>query len=84
MSNEHVATVNWLWRNPESGIKLHGEVPLFLEVPEFPYNTVLGMSKEAPVPKTSSIRSSVSIELRLVTDTDTDRHASIASCMQSE
>jgi len=33
-------------------------------------------SKEAPVPKTTSIRSSVSVELRLVTDTD--RHSAMA------
>jgi len=53
------------------------EVPLFLKVHEFPYNTVLDSSKEVLVPKTSPIRSTVSIEHRLVTDTD--RHRSIAS-----
>ena len=33
-------------------------------------------SKEAPVPETTSIRSAVSVELRLVTDTD--RHSAMA------
>ena len=48
-----------------------------MEIPGFPFNTVQDRWKEAHVPKTSSIRSSVSIYLRLVaekhreTDTDT-------------
>ena len=33
-----------------------------LKVPEFPYNTVQDRWKEAPTPKTSPIRSTVSIE----------------------
>jgi len=45
-------------------------VPLFLEMTEFPFNTVQDGCKEARMPKTSSICSSVSIEHRLVTDTD--------------
>ena len=36
------------------------EVPLFLEVTEFPFNTVKDGWKEAHMPKTSSIRPSVS------------------------
>ena len=51
---------------------------LILKVNEFPYNAVYDGSKEAPMPKTSPIRSSVSIEHRLVTDTDTDRHRVVA------
>jgi len=31
--------------------KFQWEVPLVLKVPEFPYNTVYGMWKEAPRPK---------------------------------
>ena len=63
-----------IFLSPEFGAKFQREVPLILKVHEFPYNTV---SNEAPVPKTSPIRSSVSIELRLVTDTD--RHRAVAS-----
>jgi len=58
------------WRNflsPEFRTKFQREVPLFLEITEFPFNTVKDGWKEAQVPKTSSIRSSVSIEHRLVT-----------------
>ena len=67
------------------------EVPLFLEITEFPFNTVQDGWKEAHTPKNSSTRSAVSIEHRLVTDgrtdgrtdrqTDrqTDRHRPIAS-----
>ena len=32
--------INLLWRNPEFGTKFPREVPLFLAVPKFPYNTV--------------------------------------------
>ena len=47
------------WRNfqsPESGIKFQREVPLFLEIPKFPHNTVWDRWKEAYVLKTNSIR----------------------------
>ena len=56
-------------------------MPLFLEITEFPFNIVKDGWKEAHVPKNSSIRSAVSIEHRLVTDTDTDtdEHRLIAS-----
>jgi len=52
-----------------------GDVPLFLEVglPEFSYYTVWVMM--SPVPKTISIRSSVSIELQLLTDGHRHRRA---------
>ena len=59
------------WRNflsPDFRIKFQREVPLFLEITEFPFNTVQDRWKEAHMPKTSSIRSAVSIEHRLVTD----------------
>jgi len=65
--------IDMLWQNflsPELGAKVQREVPLFLKVPEFPYNAVQDMWKEAPVPKTSPIHSTVSTEHRLVTDTD--------------
>ena len=51
---------------PEFRTKFQREVPLFLEITEFPFNTVQDRLKEAHMPKTSSIRSSVSIEHRLV------------------
>jgi len=41
------------------------------------------MWKEAPVPKTSSIRLAVSTELQLVTDRQTDRHWATASTRTS-
>ena len=62
------------WRNflsLEFGTKFQTEAPLFLEIPEFPFNTVEDRWNEVPVPQTGQIRSTVSIELRLVTDTDT-------------
>jgi len=65
-----------LWQNflsPELGTKFQREVP------EFPENRVYDRWKEAPTPKTSTIRSTVSIEHRLVTDTDTDGHRAIAT-----
>jgi len=46
--------------------KFQQEVPLFLKVPEIPYNTVQERWKEATMPKTSPIRSTVSTEHRLV------------------
>jgi len=56
----------------KSGVwsKVSEESALIFEEPEFPFNTVWDRWKEAPVPKTSSIHSAFSIELRLVTDTD--------------
>jgi len=63
-----------LWRNflsPEFRTKFQREVPLFLEITEFPFNTVLEGWKEAHMPKTSSIRSAVSIEHQLVTERQT-------------
>jgi len=54
----------------EFGTKLQRKVPLFLEVPEFSYITVQDRLKETAIPTTSSIRSSVSIKLQLVSDTD--------------
>ena len=50
------------------------EVPLFLKVLEFPFDTVQDRLKEAPVPKTGSIHPSVSIKHRLVID----RHRAMA------
>ena len=57
--------------SPEFGTELQREVPLFLYIPEFPYNTVCDRSKEAHMPQTSSICPSISIEHRLVTDRQT-------------
>ena len=63
-------------RSPEFGTNIlifcHWPVLLFLEIPEFPFNTVKDRWKEAPVPKTSSIHSAVSKKHRLVTDGQTD------------
>jgi len=67
-------TIDLPWRNflsPEFLAKFQKEVPLFSEILEFPESTVYDRSKEAPVSKTSSTRSTISIELRLVKDTDT-------------
>ena len=53
-------TIDLPWRNfPEYRVrdKVQREVPLFLEIPEFPYNTLVYRWQEAPVPITSSIRS---------------------------
>jgi len=74
-------TIDLPWRNflsPEFRTKFQREVSLFLEIPEFPYNTVWDRWKEASMPKKSrSIRPIVSIQHRLATDTDskTDRQA---------
>ena len=66
--------------SPEFGTKFQREVHLFLDLSEFPFNTVWDGWKEAPIAKTSSILLSVSTQLRLVTDTDgqTDRHIAMA------
>ena len=64
-----------LWRNflsPEFRTKFQREVPLFFAITEFPFNTVQDGWKEARVPKTSSIRTAVLVELRLVMDGQTD------------
>ena len=53
----------------EFGAKFQTEVPLFLKIPEFHYNTVWARWKEASVPtKPSSISPGVLIQYRLVTD----------------
>jgi len=61
--------------SPEFGTKFQTEVPLFLEIPEFPFNTVYHMWKEAAIPKISPYRSAVSIEHRFVTDGHTLGHS---------
>ena len=70
------------WRNflrPEFRTYFQRKVPLFSEITEFPVNIVYDGWKEAHTPKTSSIRSAVSIEHRLVTDTDRHGHRAMAS-----
>ena len=70
------------WRNflsPEFRTKFQKEVLLFSEITEFPFNIVYDGWKEAHMPKSSSIRSTVSIEHRLVTDRQTDRQRPVAS-----
>jgi len=54
--------------SPEFRKKFQREVPLFLEVSNFPSDTVWDRWKEAAKPQTSSICSAVSKEHRLVTD----------------
>jgi len=64
-------TIDMQWHNflsAEFGTKFQEEVPLFVYMPEFPYKIVQDRSKEAYMPKTSSIRQSISTEHRLVTD----------------
>jgi len=72
-----------IFLNLEFGTKFLREIPLFLEIPEFLCNAVYDRLKEAPMPKSSWIRSAVLIEPRLVTNTDryrqTDRLKLIAS-----
>jgi len=51
--------------------KSRSEVPLFLELPEFPYNTVKYRWKEASMPKISSIHSAILVQHQLVTDRHT-------------
>jgi len=60
--------------SPEFRTKFQREVPLFLEITEFPFITVYGEWKESHMPKTSLIRSAVLVELRLVTDGRTQGH----------
>jgi len=69
----------------EFGAKFQREVPLFLEITEFPENRIV--QRKPPCQKTSYVRLVVSIQYRHVTDrqTNTRRHdsiyrASIASC----
>ena len=52
------------------GQSSRGKCCYLWRVPEFPFSIMWDGWKEAHMPKTSSIRSAVSIELRLVTDTD--------------
>ena len=66
--------MNVWWRNllsPELWTKFGREAPLFLKIPEFSCKTAYRTGQRKPQCKNiSSIRSSVSIELPLVTDTD--------------
>jgi len=39
--------------SPEFGTKVQRQVPLILEIPEFPFNTVQDGWKKAPMPKPS-------------------------------
>jgi len=67
--------VNFPWRNfpsPELGTKLQRKLSLFWEIPKFHYNTAWDGWKEAPMPKTSSIRPIVSISHQ--TYRRTERH----------
>ena len=63
-------TIDFLSQNfllsPELGTMFQKEVPLFLALAEFPYNTVWDRSKKAPMPKTSWIRPVVLIQYQLV------------------
>ena len=81
------------WRNfqsPEFRTKFQREVPLFLEITEFPFNTVnAGRVKETHMPKTSSIRSSVLIKHRFDKTptcdrrTQTQAHGQYRGCIAS-
>ena len=61
----------------KSGVatKFRREVPSFLEIPQFPHNTVWDRWKEASTLKPSSIRPVVSTQYGLVTDGRTDGQA---------
>jgi len=72
---QHVLTIDIPKQNflsPEFGTKFQRKVPLFLVMPEFLFSTVRWV-KGSSRGKTSSIRSAASMELRLVTETQTDR-----------
>ena len=58
----------------EFGTKFQKEVPLFLEIPAFPFNTVQDRWQEASTRKPSSICPVVSIQYQTVTDRQTDIH----------
>ena len=62
--------------NPEFGAKQQKEVPLFWKYSNF-LITQCGIGQRKPHVKTSSIRSAVSIALRLVIDRQTDRQTDI-------
>ena len=58
----------------EFGTKFQKEVPLFLEIPAFPFNTVQNRWQEASTQIPSSICPVVSIQYQTVTDRQTDIH----------
>ena len=65
------------WQNfltPAFWTKSEREVPLFLELHDFSYNTVWDESNEAYMPKISSIHWAILAEQRLVTDRQTQDH----------
>ena len=64
--------------SPEFRENFRGKYPYFGRYPNF-LTTQWDRSKEAPKPKTSSIRLTLSREFRLVTDRQTDKHRAIAS-----
>ena len=75
------SAIDLLWRNflsPESWTKSQKDVPWFLEIPKFTYNTGWDKWKGASMPRTSSVRPVVSIQYRLVTEGRTDRHMTTA------
>ena len=86
LSGQHVSVINMPWQIfvvVRSWKKFQRDVHLFLEILRSLF-IVQNRKKEAPVPKINSIRSVVSIELRLLTDRQIQghfsTHASIASC----
>jgi len=66
------ALFRFFFLNPEFETKFQKELPLFLEIPEFSYNAEYENLKEASGQKASSIRPSILIEHRFVTDERTD------------
>ena len=59
--------------------KIKRQILLFLEIPEFPFNTMYDEPRVASTPETSSVHSAVSIQYRLVTDRQTDGQTNIES-----
>ena len=55
-------------------IKFQNDIPLFLEIPDFLYNTVYNRAKEASITKLSSIRPYFSIYMQYWFVAGTDRH----------
>jgi len=73
-STHFVDSTDLSWRNfllPGFTTKVQREVPVFLEIPDFPHNAAL-KGRKLPC-QTRSLRLTVSIELPLATDAETGK-----------
>ena len=67
-----IATVKCRGKKQKKSANATAKVPLFLKIPEFPYNAVYDKRRVTFVPQPNSIYPAVSIKLRVVTDRQTD------------